>query len=50
MYRINLKDKTNFIGCWNIDSNDLCKRIIDFFDKNKDFQKKESQSLVLMKM
>ena len=40
MYRINLKDKTNFIGCWNIDSNDLCKRIIDFFDKNKNFQKK----------
>ena len=40
MNRIDLKDKTNFIGSWNIDNNDLCKRIIEFFENNKNLQKK----------
>ena len=40
MNRIDLKDKNNFIGSWNIDNNDLCKRIIEFFENNKNLQKK----------
>jgi prolyl 4-hydroxylase len=40
MNRIDLKDKNNFIGCWNIDNNDLCEKIINFFEKNKSLQKK----------
>ena len=30
---------TNFIGCWNINNDNLCKKIIDFFEKRKDLQK-----------
>jgi len=40
MKRIDLKDKTNFIGSWNIDNNDLCGKIIEFFENNKNLQKK----------
>ena len=40
MNRIDLKDKNNFIGCWNIDNNDLCEKIINFFENNKSLQKK----------
>ena len=29
---------TNFIGCWNINNDELCKKIIDFFEKRKDLQ------------
>ena len=40
MKRIDLRDKTNFIGSWNIDNNDLCKNIIEFFENNRNLQKK----------
>jgi hypothetical protein len=44
MKRINLSknrlDKPHFIGSWNIRNDDLCKQIINFFDKNKILQKK----------
>lgn len=29
----------NFIGCWNINNNNLCSKIIEFFEKRKDLQK-----------
>ena len=32
------KKQTNFIGSWNIDNDDLCKEIINFFEENKDLQ------------
>ena len=35
MERINISDKTNFIGCWNLKDENLCKNIINFFEKNK---------------
>ena len=39
MERVNLsnseKEKPHFIGCWNIDNNILCKKIINFFEENK---------------
>ena len=39
MKRIDLKSQdTHFIGSWNIDRNDLCKEMIDFFEKNKKLQ------------
>ena len=39
MNRVNIKsDQVNFIGCWNINDDDLCKKIISFFDENKSLQ------------
>lgn len=32
----------NFIGCWNIEDEELCKKIINFFEENKALQKKGS--------
>jgi len=40
MERIILSKKTTFVGCWNINDDNLCKKIIDFFEKRKDLQKK----------
>jgi len=31
--------KIHFIGCWDLENNNLCKEIIDFFEKNKNLQK-----------
>ena len=42
MKRIKLSDETNFIGCWNINDNNLCTDIIDLFENNKKFHKKGS--------
>ena len=30
----------NFIGCWNIEDDNLCKNIINFFDNNIDLHQK----------
>ena len=39
MKRIDINSKENhFIGCWNIEDNDLCKNIIKFFDENEALQ------------
>ena len=39
MKRINIDNQqTHFIGSWNIENNNLCKSIIDFFLENKDLQ------------
>jgi prolyl 4-hydroxylase len=31
-------NQVNFIGCWNLENNDLCKNIINFFENNLDLQ------------
>jgi hypothetical protein len=31
-------EQPHFIGSWNIENNDLCKKIIDFFEENKSLQ------------
>ena len=39
MKKINIISKdTHFIGCWNLENNNLCSKIIDFFENNKDLQ------------
>ena len=39
MKRINIDVKqTHFIGCWNLENNELCKKIIQFFENNSDLQ------------
>ena len=42
MKRLNIKspEANNFIGIWNINDENICKNIIDFFEKNKDLQTK----------
>ena len=40
MKRLKLKsDQINFIGIWNLENNELCKNIINFFETNIDLQK-----------
>ena len=52
MKRINIKTKKNnndkilienenphFIGAWNIENDDLCREIINFFEENKNLQR-----------
>ena len=45
MKRINFTTRSNphFIGAWNILDDDICKKIIDFFENNPDLQKKVAQ-------
>ena len=39
MKKINIISKsTHFIGCWNLENNNLCSNIINFFESNKDLQ------------
>ena len=39
MKRINIEtNETHFIGCWNIEDNELSKNIIKFFDENEKLQ------------
>ena len=40
MKRIKVSEQTNFIGCWNLNENNLCSEIIDLFEKNKMLQKR----------
>ena len=37
--RIDNSNDKNFIGIWNINNDQLCKKMIDFFEKRKDLQK-----------
>ena len=40
MKRLKLKsDQINFIGIWNLENDDLCKNITNFFETNIDLQK-----------
>ena len=40
MKRLKLEsDQINFIGIWNLENNELCKNIINFFETNIDLQK-----------
>ena len=39
MKRVKIKsDQINFIGSWNLENNDLCKNIINFFESHKEMQ------------
>ena len=40
MKRIQISEDTNFIGCWNLDDDNLCKDIVNLFEKNKQFHQK----------
>ena len=41
MKRININsDQINFVGSWNLENNNLCKEIINFFEKNQHLQMK----------
>ena len=40
MKRIKISDDINFIGCWNIENNNLCKKIIEIFENRKDLQRR----------
>ena len=43
MKRISVNtQQTHFIGCWNLENNNLCNEIIQFFENNKNLQKKGS--------
>ena len=46
MKRLNIEspEANNFIGIWNINDENICKNIIDFFEKNKDLQTKGQTS------
>jgi len=45
MKRIDINpNQLNFIGAWNLENNNLCNEIIDFFEKNQDLQKKGGTS------
>ena len=46
MKRLNIKspEANNFIGIWNINDENICENIIDFFEKNKDLQTKGQTS------
>ena len=40
MKKIDIKSQqTHFIGCWNLENNNLCNEIINFFENNKSMQK-----------
>ena len=38
MERITISKETTFIGCWNINDDNLCNNIIEIFEKNKNLQ------------
>ena len=41
MKRIDINsNQLNFIGAWNLENNNLCNEIIDFFENNQNLQKK----------
>tara|TARA_B110000444_G_C18686748_1_gene522323 strand:+ start:334 stop:930 length:597 start_codon:yes stop_codon:yes gene_type:complete len=45
MKRIDINsNQLNFIGAWNLENNNLCNEIIDFFEKNQALQKKGGTS------
>lgn len=46
MERVIIKSKTspNFIGAWYLPDKNLCKKIIEFFENNKELQRKGSTS------
>ena len=40
MKKINIKSQqVHFIGCWNLENNNLCEEITNFFEQNKNLQK-----------
>jgi len=46
MKKIFIKSQqTHFIGCWNLENNNLCEKIINLFEKNKGLQKQGESAL-----
>jgi len=39
MNRIKFSNEINFIGCWNINNDDLCRKLVNFFERRKDLQR-----------
>ena len=39
MNRIKFSNEINFIGCWNINNDDLCQKLVNFFERRKDLQR-----------
>ena len=40
MKRIKISKDINFIGCWNIENDNLCKKIIEIFENRRDLQRR----------
>ena len=40
MNRINISEKTNFIGSWNINNDNLCNNIVSLFENKKQLHQK----------
>ena len=40
--KVSNNSNPNFIGCWNIDNKELCKKVIDFFENSTELQSKGS--------
>ena len=40
MERIKIAEETNFIGCWNLNDDNLCNNIINLFEQNKQFHQR----------
>tara|TARA_B110000977_G_scaffold83556_1_gene111617 strand:- start:281 stop:895 length:615 start_codon:yes stop_codon:yes gene_type:complete len=40
MNRINISEKTNFIGSWNINNDNLCNNIVSFFENKEQLHQK----------
>ena len=44
---ININDQAHFIGSWNIENNNLCNEIINFFETNKQLHRRGQSGLGL---
>lgn len=40
MKRIKISEDINFIGCWNIENDNICKKIIEIFENREDLQRR----------
>ena len=40
MKKVNISEEISFVGTWNIKNDNLCSKIIDFFENNKKFHQK----------
>ena len=38
MKRVKISEQINFIGCWNIENENLCDSIVKFFEDRKELQ------------
>ena len=38
MRRLKISEQVNFIGCWNIENENLCNNLVKFFEDRKELQ------------